>query len=67
MKIKATLSDSFLKGYARVFSIFQSNEYPDLSNGWNKDYQALRGDWAVVGKSIEEATKQYAGTVSSKK
>ncbi len=60
---KIVISSSFLKGYARALSVYSSNNYPDLLNDRYKDYQALRGDWSIVGETIKTETRAYAGSI----
>lgn len=54
------ISNSFLEGYARAIGVIADNKYPDLNNDRYKDYQALKGDWAVVGETIQKETRAYA-------
>lgn len=57
---KIIISNSFLEGYARAISVIADNKYPNLNDDRYKDYQALRGDWAIVGKTIQKETRAYA-------
>lgn len=62
--IKIRISDSFLRGYARALSVYPDNDYPDLGDDRYKDYKALRGDWAVVGETIQAQTRAFAGSTN---
>ena len=56
--MRVGVSKSFIKGMTRVISLANTKEWPDLSNGQQKDYMALRGDWYNVGKRIRKQIAQ---------
>lgn len=60
MKRKFKISKNFLEGYARAISVVTEHRYPELGNDRYRDYLALRGDWSVVGKTIQKETRAYA-------
>lgn len=63
-RAKIRISSSFIRGYARAFSVYPDNDYPDLGDDRYKDYKALRGDWAVVGETIKTQTRVFAGSTN---
>ena len=51
----------FLKGLASAFDITgQTFTFPDLSGGFERDRQALAGDWQQVGNDLRKAMNQAA-------
>ena len=57
--MRSTISKSFLRGYLRVFNLQQKN-WPDISNGRQKDFESVRSDWENVGTYIRKGTKRAA-------
>lgn len=60
--MKATMSKSFIDGFARALSLKSTKEWPDISNDREKDYMALRGDWDNVGESIRREARNFKRT-----
>ena len=58
--MRSTISKSFLRGYLRVFNLQQTKDWSDISNGRQKDFEALRSDWENVGTYIRKGTKRAA-------
>ena len=56
--MKHTVSKSFLRGYVRVLNLYGTKDWPDISNGKQKDFEALRSDWENVGTYIRKGTKR---------
>ena len=56
--MRNTISKSFLRGYLRVFNLQQTKDWPDISNGRQKDFEALRSDWENVGTYIRKGIKR---------
>jgi len=48
---------TFLKGFASAFDITGQTllDIPDFSRGFQRDAEALRGDWQRVGSDIKQA------------
>ena len=48
---------AFLKGFASAFDITGQTllDIPDFSSGFQRDTEALRGDWRMVGGDIRKA------------
>ena len=42
------------------FNLQQTKYWPDISNGRQKDFEALRSDWENVGTYIQKGTKRAA-------
>ncbi len=42
------------------FNLQQTKDWPDISNGRQKDFEALRSDWENVGTYIQKGTKRAA-------
>ena len=53
---------SFWKGFASIFDISGQTliEIPDLNTGFQRDVQALRGDWQRIGNDIRKAMDMVA-------
>lgn len=52
---------SFLKGFASAFDITgQTFKFPDFSGGFERDRQAISGDWIHVGNYLKNAMNQIA-------
>jgi hypothetical protein len=53
--------ESFFRGYFSAFDISGSSliEIPDFSSGPQRDAQALRNDWKVVGKDLAHALEEH--------
>ena len=70
-KSRLKAGNNFLKAYKRGLKLYNTKDWPDLSNEWERDYEALRGDWENVGNSITRAAKdfrrknRYAGSFAS--
>jgi len=48
---------AFLKGFASAFDISGLTllEIPDFTTGFQRDAEALRGDWRMVGSDIRKS------------
>ena len=57
--MKTLFSQSFIDGFSRVLNLSGTKEWPDVSDGVQSDYEALREDWENVGESIRRARKNY--------
>jgi hypothetical protein len=59
MKIK---TPTFLKGFVSAFDITGQTllDIPDLRNGFQRDAEALRGDWQRVGSDLRRAMDSAA-------
>ena len=53
------ISKGFIKGYIRALKLIGTKQWPDISNGRTKDYNALRSDWRNVGESIRRETRNF--------
>ena len=42
------------------FNLQQTKDWPDISNGRQKDFEAVRSDWENVGTYIRKGTKRAA-------
>ena len=42
------------------FNLQQTKDWPDISNGRQKDFEAVRSDWENVGTYIRKGTKRVA-------
>jgi hypothetical protein len=56
-EIRNSELNTFINGFASTFDITGHSfiSIPDLSQGPEKDMQALKGDWIRVGKDIDKA------------
>lgn len=54
------ITESFVKGYSQALNLYGTKKRCDLENSDKKDYQALRGDWENVGRSIRKETRKFA-------
>ena len=54
---------SFLKGFVSAFDITGQTllDIPDFNTGFQRDAQALRGDWQKVGGDLRKAMDSFAG------
>jgi hypothetical protein len=57
-----TRSVAFWQGFASSFDLFGRTfiEVPDLSRGFERDREALAGDWRRVGNDLRKAMNQVA-------
>ena len=54
---------AIMRGYARSADLFGSlKQYTNIYSGEQKDYQAIKSDWANVGNSLKGAVRKYAET-----
>jgi len=53
---------TFLEGFASAFDITGQTlfDIPDFNTGFQRDTEALRGDWQQVGKDIRTAMDYLA-------
>jgi hypothetical protein len=53
---------TFLRGFASTFDITGQTllDIPDFKTGFQRDADALRGDWILVGNDIRNSMNQYA-------
>ena len=52
---------AFLRGFASAFDITgKTFEFPDFSGGFERDREALAGDWQRVGNDLRSAMSQVA-------
>jgi hypothetical protein len=53
---------TFLKGFASAFDITGQTllDFPDFSNGFQRDAEALRGDWRRVGNDLRAVMNSLA-------
>ena len=53
---------TFLKGFMSTFDITGQTllDIPDFNTGFQRDAEALRGDWQQVGKDIRKAMDYFA-------
>ena len=46
---------AFIRGYTSAFDISgRTFKFPDLSNGFQRDGEALRGDWERIGNDMRK-------------
>ena len=58
--MKIRLSQSFLRGYSKALDLCRvKKKWPDISNGRQKDFNALRRDWIDVGNTIRKETGNF--------
>lgn len=50
MKFKFT--ESFIHGFARALDLSGAKDWPQIADGRRADYEAIRGDWENVGRTI---------------
>jgi len=43
---------NFLSGYASAFNLRGDIGFPDVSHGFARDREALRGDWYRIGSDL---------------
>ena len=54
------ITSDFLRGQARSFDLYGvSRRWPDLSDSWKKDAEALKGDCSIVSKEFQKAISSY--------
>ena len=60
--IMCTKLPTFLKGFASAFDITGQTllDTPDLNAGFQKDAEALRGDWLLIGGDIRKSMNCFA-------
>ena len=53
---------AFLKGFASAFDITGQSllKIPDFNTGFQRDAEALRGDWIITGIDIKKAMESFA-------
>jgi len=53
---------TFLKGFASAFDITGQTlfDFPDFNTGFQRDAEAIRGDWRRVGNDIRAAMDSFA-------
>lgn len=52
--------DAFWRGVASVFDIFgQGNRLLVYDDPWETDYEALRGDWEMIGQDMRQAIEVF--------
>jgi hypothetical protein len=64
--VKNSQSDSaFWEGWFSVFQPLygQSFEMPDLKNGFERDREALVGDWQRIGSDLKLSMRQFRGHI----
>lgn len=49
-------SESFIHGFARALDLSGTKEWPQINDGRRADYEAIRGDWENVGRTIRRET-----------
>jgi len=64
-KVNRTLNfklPTFFKGFASTFDITGQTllDFPDFSTGFQRDAEALRGDWQRVGNDLRVAMDSIA-------
>lgn len=53
---KAHVTMSFERGMERVFDLSgHSKRWPNINDAEQRDFEALRGDWEAVGKTLIKA------------
>ena len=59
--MKMKISKSFLHGYEKAWDLSGATKvWPEINDDQKRDYEALRGDWESVGKSINRGIKEYS-------
>lgn len=52
--------DAFWRGVASVLDIFgQGNRLLIYDDPWEADYEALRGDWEMIGQDMRQAIEVF--------
>jgi hypothetical protein len=53
---------TFLKGFASAFDVTGQAfvDFPDFNTGFQRDAEALRGDWRRVGNDLRTAMDSFA-------
>ena len=61
-KVSTFKLPTFLKGFASAFDISGQTllEMPDLRAGFQRDREAIRGDWQKIGNDIRKAMDSVA-------
>jgi hypothetical protein len=59
---RKTHGTAFLQGFASSFDLSGRAflEMPDLSRGFERDWEALAGDWQRIGNDMRKAMNQVA-------
>jgi len=60
-KVSTVKLPTFLKGFASAFDITGQTllDIPDFSTGFQRDTEALRGDWQRVGNDLRKAMDSF--------
>lgn len=45
-------SERFIHGFVRALDLSGTKEWPQITDGRRADYEAIRGDWENVGRTI---------------
>ena len=56
--MRYNISSSFFRGYRKSLDLGGTKNYPDVSGGITKDFEALRSDWYHVGESLQGGVSQ---------
>jgi hypothetical protein len=53
---------TFFKSFASAFDLTGQTllDIPDFNSGFQRDANALRGDWIIIGNDIRNSMNQYA-------
>jgi hypothetical protein len=53
---------TFLKGFASAFDITRQSllDIPDFNTGFQRDAEALRKDWIIIGRDMRKSMERLA-------
>jgi hypothetical protein len=52
--MKIGFSKSFIHGFIRGLDLSGTKDWPQIDNGKRADYEAIKGDWENVGRTIRK-------------
>lgn len=55
--MKTLFTEAFIEGFVRVLDLSGTKEWPEISDGMQSDYEALRKDWENVGENIRKSKR----------
>lgn len=52
--MKIEFSKSFIHGFSRFLDLSGTKDWPQINNDKRVDYEAIKGDWENVGRTIRK-------------
>ena len=64
--MRYNITSSFLKGYKKALDLSGTKNWPDISGGTAKDFDALRRDWYHVEEAIRRSADQSSASTGKR-